>query len=255
MYKKLKSLATQKIKSEFSEYALHDQFYKAGAAVICAYLLIVIVTLFTVGQEYINFLMKIFVFIIICTCTMGVAVEHWPPLKLLFSKTWFKWILGAISILIYKYAEAQSHNFINQLTGLDPSFFPFSSFVLTAVYLPYCWLVAVSSFLSIYIFFHWLFIPFEKPQAVRSLKKWKYIARFLGLMVIFAVANNLIHFFEDPSSLSSLIAKEIVLTTEYFPKSHCLNIEDHEISADIGRGYISIFDKNNEKFHTEKCER
>ncbi|ACE83744.1 hypothetical protein [Cellvibrio japonicus] len=254
MYKKIKNIVIEKAVSEFSGYALHDQFYKAGMASFWLYMAIATVTLISLGQEHVDIVVKVFVFIIMCTCTIGAALEFWAPIKSLFDKTWFKWGLGAISILVYKYSESQSDDFINQFTGIDPSLLPFSSSVLSVVYLPYSWLVTVSFVLSFYVIFHWFFIPFEKPSSERTLDGFKYAMRFMGLMVIFIVANNSVRFFEDPNSFASMLAKEIVLKTEYFPRSHCINVSDNQLSADIGRGYISVFDQNSGVFYTVQCD-
>jgi len=254
MYDKIKDLILEKVETEFSGYALHDKFYKAGMVSFWIYMAIAILMLLIAGQEYSDIVVKTFVLIIVCTCTIGAAIEYWTKIKELFEKTWFKWVLGVISILIYKYSESQSDDFINQFTGIDPSFLPTASSVLSAVYLPYAWLVSVSLFLSIYALFHWLFIPFEKSEHKRPIEGYKYLMRFTGLMVIFIAANNLTKFFEDDESLISLLAKEIVIRTEYFPKSHCNNISKNEISADIGRGYSSIFNPESSSFRTEKCE-
>lgn len=254
MYNRIKNLILEKIEAEFSGYALHDKFYKAGMASFWTYMVMAILTLVIAGQEYFDILVKTFALIIVCTCTIGAAIEYWIKIKGLFEKTWFKWGLGVISILIYKYSESQSDDFINKFTGIDPAFLPTASSVLSAVYLPYSWLVSVSLFLSVYVLFHWLFIPFEKSDDNRPLEDYKYLMRFMGLMVIFIAANNLTRFFEDDESLVSLLAKEIIIRSEYFPKSHCNNISSNEISADIGRGYSSVFDPANSSFRTEKCE-
>lgn len=254
MYNRIKYLVLEKVEAEFSGYALHDKFYKAGMASFWIYLAIAILTLMIAGQEYSDVVVKTFALIIVCTCTIGAAVEYWIKIKELFEQTWFKWGLGGISILTYKYSESQSDDFINKFTGIDPSLLPTASSVLSAVYLPYSWLVSVSFLLSVYVLFHWFFIPFEKTEHKRSLEGYKYLMRSMGLMVIFIAANNLTKFFEDDESLASLLAKEIIIRTEYFPKSHCKNISQNEISADIGRGYSSIFNPESRNFRTEKCE-
>ncbi|WP_370084715.1 hypothetical protein [Neptunomonas phycophila] len=254
MYKKVKNIVIEKAVSEFSGYALHDQFYKAGMASCWAYMAIAVITLLSFGQEYVDIVFKVFVFIIMCTCTIGAALEFWSPIKLLFEKTWFKWVLGALSILVYKYSESQSDDFINQFTGIDPSLLSFASSVLSAIYLPYSWLVTISLFLSFYVIFHWFFIPFEKTTSERTLDGFKYAMRFMGLMVIFIAANNSVRFFEDPDSFASMVAKEIVIKTEYFPKSHCKNVAANQLAADIGRGYISVFNRNSGSFHTDICD-
>ena len=254
MYKKFKNVVTEKAVSEFSGYALHDQFYKAGMASFWAYIAIAVITLLSFGEEHVDIVVRVFVFIIMCTCTIGAALEFWLPIKLLFKKTWFKWFLGVLSILVYRYSESQSDDFINQFTGIDPSLLSFASSVLSAIYLPYAWLVTISLFLSFYVIFHWFFIPFENPSSERTLDGFKYVMRFMGLMVIFIAANNLVRFFEDPDSFASMVAKEIVINTEYFPKSHCKNVGANQLSADIGSGYISIYNRNSGSFHTDICD-
>lgn len=254
MLKTIKSTVLAKAVSLFSGYSLHDKFYKAGLVSVFTYIGVCVVIMMVFGQEYIQSIIPIFIVIILSTCTIGVAVEAWFPIKLLFNKTWVRWVLGVTSILVYKYAECQSDDFINRFTGIDPSLLPFSSSVLAALYLPYSWLVVTSFIFSLYVIFHWFFIPFESSKGERALDGSKYLMRVLGVMVIFLAVNNAVRFFENPESIASLVAGKVVLNTEYFPRSHCENVQPNEISADIGRGYISIFNKSTNVFHTEKCK-
>ena len=79
------------------------------------------------------------------------------------------------------------------------------------------------------------------------------MARFFGLMVVLIIVQKSIVFFQDEKSIFGDISKQVILSTEYFKKSQCDNFSQFELSADIGRGYISIFNTNTQKFRTEKC--
>lgn len=249
----MKYIILEKLREKFVGYERHDQIYVLGALLVYILFFLFVPLSVFIPRDSIQPFLNFSGLLIASIFTLAATLEFWVPIKSLIEKTWFKWCIGVVSILVFKYSQVQSDNFINTLTGIDPSFLSFSSSVLTAIYLPYSWLIVVALILSLYMLIHWFFIPFERMSKKRQLDGWKYLARTLGVAVIFYLAGNLIDFFEDPKSLVSTIAKYIVLGTEYFPKTHCQNVASHELSADIGNSYISIFDSNTNTFRTEAC--
>jgi hypothetical protein len=254
LIKKIKEEMLSRFISQFKGLALHDKFYKAGALSFGLYMILGIIALIIFKQVGIQIVANAFVFIILSVFTIAVAIEYWYQLEKLYSKKWFKWVLGGIAVLIYKYSELHAEDFINEFTLNEPSYFPTGSSVLATIFLPYSWLVAVSSFLTLFIFINWFFIPIERTTKQRQLEGWKYIARFIGLSVILLWAQKSTELFEDQESYAYLFAKHIVISTEYFEKTHCLNVQENELSAYLDRGHVSIFTPSNQSFRTEECD-
>lgn len=242
------------LKKTFDGYETHDKFYKLSAVLLMITFIVSFFQMLIFSDYYFDEVMSFAYPAIALTISLGVAFEFWNSVKELLSKVWVRWIGGVVSFFIFKFAQAQSDDFINGFTGVDPSFLSFSSSVLTAIYLPYSWLVLVSVLISIYFFVHWVFLPFENESNSRRLDGWKYFARIMGVATIFIATNNVLKFYQDPKSVTSMIAEHIVITTEYFPRTHCKNVKSGELSADIGGGYVSVFDQNEKIFRTEICE-
>lgn len=200
-----------------------------------------------------DILANIFMYILLTIFTIAVIIEYWILIKKIFLQKWFQLFIGIIALIVYKFSETYANHFINNFVGIDPAFLPTASLILSGIYLPYSWLLSISAFLTIFIFFNWVFIPLEKNTNNKKLGNWKYMARFFGLMVVLIIVQKSIVFFQDEKSIFGDISKQVILSTEYFKKSQCDNLSQFELSADIGRGYISIFNTNTQKFRTEKC--
>ncbi len=254
MIEKAKHKIYSYIIAEFEDLALYDKFYKAGAFSFGAYFAIGFIAFIFFNQTGMQIVANVFVYIILSVFTIAVVIEYWLQLAKLYSKDWFKWMLGGIALLIYKYSELHAEDFINEFTLNEPSYFPTGASVLATIFLPYSWLVAVSSFLTLFIFVNWFFIPIERRESKKQLDGWKYLARFMGLAVILIWAQKSTRMFEDKESYTYLFAKHIVISTEYFKNSHCLNVENNELSAYLDRGYISIFTPKTQSFRTEVCD-
>lgn len=250
---KIKQKLYHKIYSEFGGLAFHDKVYKTGGLAFILYLLIGFTLAIFFKQNNTDILAEIFMYILSTIFTIAVTIEYWTLIKKIFLQKWFQWFIGIIALLIYKFSETYANHFINNFVGVDPAFLPTASLILSTIYLPYSWLLSISAFLTIFIFINWIFIPFEKNTNNKELGNWKYMARFVGLLVILIVAQKSIFFFQDEKSIFGDISKQIILSTEYFKKSQCDNISQFELSADIGRGYVSIFNINSQKFRIEKC--
>ncbi len=58
---------------------------------------------------------------------------------------------------------------------------------------------------------------------------------------------------EKKDGVLNLFAKNILLSSEYFRESDCVNLNEYEKAADIGRSYVSIYNTTNKMFRTKKC--
>lgn len=250
----LKQKVINLIKASFRGYPLHEKFYLVSAYIIGAYMLACFVAVFIFRANLIDPLAKICAYLIAATCTVAVVVEYWNLLKTLYEKTWFKWVLGVTGVLAFKYSERHANAFINDFTGIDPGNLPAASSTLTTLFVLYSWLLAISSFLAVFMFLHWIFVGFEKPKGERQLKDWKYVARFVGLFVIFIITSMATRSFENRNSLTAAFARQVVLATEYFPRSHCTNVALPDRSASLSDGLISVYHPATNTFKVVKCE-
>ena len=256
--REIRTRIADKWSSEFGDLATHDKVYKAGSFVFLTYVVIGIFAILFFGQQSLNAIAEVFVFILAIIFATAVSIEYATLLKDLYSKRWFKWLLGILAVLVYKYSEAYANDFINDYVGIDPGLLSSASSVLATLFLPYSWLLAVYSLLSIYIliywFFFWLFVPFKSPSGKKQLGSWKYLARFFGLFFVFILIQRSTSMFENKDSIPVFFFKHIVLSTEYFQKSSCKNVSQGELVADIDNGYISIYNAKVGSFRTELCE-
>jgi hypothetical protein len=251
--KKIREFIKNKISEEFGDLETHDKIYKTGATAFFLYLAIGMVSLLFFKQAGKNIIAGFFSYIIGLIFTIAVAVEYWKQIQSLYKTLWFKWLMGGVAVLVYKYSELHADDFINEFTSNEPSYFQTGTSVLATLFLPYSWLLAISTFLTIFILFNWVFIPLEKKGEKKQLEGWKYLARALGLLVILVLAQKATNMFEKKDSIPTLIAKEVLLRTEYFEYSQCQNVNKGELSAYLDRGYISIFNPKSQKFRTEMC--
>ena len=239
---------------EFKEYSRADQIYGLGFGLLILYFIVASVAILFFSQHDITGIAEFFSMPSIYIFTLAVLVEYWAPVKSLFNKKWFKWLIGGVAVLVYKYSEIHANLFINDFVENDPSYFSTASSILTVLYLPYSWLVVISLILSIFIFVHWVFIPNSKNTKTPTYGNGKYFARFLGLFWVFLTFSQVKAHFENGESFYSDLTKVVILQSEYFGKSHCRNVTKIEHSAYLDRGYISIYNPKTDKFRTELCD-
>ncbi len=245
----------QELRKEFLTYPLDKKFYFVGH-VILWYIFVPIVIIWFFWKKtfpeqaiYVTFY---FIGSIFC---VGVCIESWKIVADLLRKTYIKWLVGGISLLVYKFSVVQADRYINILTGLEPSYLPSASSTLSTFYLLYYWLIVTAIILALITLIAIIFVlvvPIKKNNPSKAF----WVARIFGMLSICIVLHHCISFFEnpDPKSFVAKVSKEIILGTEYFSYSYCKNIRKDQVVADIGGGYISAFDKNNDIFHVTKCE-
>jgi hypothetical protein len=238
---------------DFKEYSRSDQIYGLGFGLLILYVIVSFIAIIFFGKHDISGIAEFFSMPSIYIFTVAVLVEYWKPIKSLFSKKWFKWLIGGIAVLVYKYSEIHANLFINDFVENDPSYFSTASSILTVLYLPYSWLVVISLILSIFVFVHWIFIPQSENDKSPTYGGWTYFARFLGLFWVFLTFTQVKAHFENGESFYSALTKSVILQSEYFEKSHCTNATSNELSAYLDRGYISIYNPRSGKFRTESC--
>ncbi len=242
------------VSSKFIGLSLHDKIYKLGAYAFGAYLAIAFAFGLFLGPNYINQIASIFFYFIATIFTCAVFVEYWFALKPVLEKTWVKWVGAGIAYLVFRYSEGKAEDFVNGFTGIDPSALSSAVSLLTALFLPYSWVVLIAAILGVYVIFIWFFAPVQISNDEKNLGGWKFLGRIIGLFTIFVILQQLITAFDKEDSIAVLIAKETTLRTEYFKEFSCKGIAKGSLVADIGRGYISVFTPNSMLFEVKKCE-
>lgn len=242
------------ISSKFNGLPLHDKIYKIGAYVFVVYAVIVLTVSFFFDSQYISTIANIFAYLIATIFTFAVFAEYWDVLKPLFEKIWLRWIVGGIAYLVFRYSEGKAEDFINSFTGIDPSALPNAVSLLVALFLPYSWIVFISVILGVYLIVILLIAPVQIRKDEKTIGGWKFMGRLVGLLTIFILLSNLITLFDKEDSVSTLIAKETTLRTEYFNRSSCGGVNKDSLVADIGRGFISVYTPKTSKFEVKKCE-
>ena len=139
----------ERLKSEFDGFELHDKWYKAGAMAFLLYFVVSCFLLLFFGQYSVKEAANLFVYVLYFIFTIAVVIEYWKKVISYYSKVWFKFLLAALSFIVYKYSELHADDFINEFTLNEPSYFPVASVLLTAMFLIYSWLLFVSIILLI----------------------------------------------------------------------------------------------------------
>ncbi len=245
----------QELRKEFLTYPLDKKFYLVGNVILWYFFVPIMIICFfgkKTFPEQAIYMISYFIGSIFC---VGVYIESWKIVADLFRKTYIKWLVGGVSLLVYKFSVVQADKYINVLTGLEPSYLPSASSALSTFYLLYCWLIATAVILSLILLIAIIFV-FVSSIKKNNLSAAFWFARFFGMSSTCIILFHCISFFEnsDPKSFVATVSKEIILGTEYFSYSHCKNIRKDQIVADIGGGYVSAFDKNNDIFYVIKCE-
>jgi len=245
----------EQLASKFRCLSLHDKVYTIGACVFGIYVVVAIIYGLAFGKESITEVASVFIYFIATIFTIAVFIEYWFAIKPLIENAWVKLFGAAVVYLVYRYSEGKAADFINAFTKLDPEKLPDALSLLAALFLPYSWLVLVlvSVILAAYIIVVWIIAPFSLTYDKRELSVWRFIGRVVGLSTIFIIFQQLITSFDKEDSIIAGIAQESILRTEYFPSTVCTNAPSNALVADIGRGYISIFEPSSKSFSVEKC--
>jgi hypothetical protein len=238
--------------TKFHSLSTAEKVYIIGAAFLGVYIVSGIPIIALGKKEWLDYSAKYLMYLVAASFTIATTIECLSSIKILLKKHWFKWFIGILAVPVYLYSDLHGQQFINNFTLNEPSYFPTASIALRAFFLPYTWLLLVYVILFGILILS-IFIAPLKTRLETAAGGWSYLGRTIGFIVLISLLHKTTTFFEDESQLSFQIAKGIVLSSEYFKKTHCSNVKDGEYSAYLDRGYISIFTPFNESFRTEKC--
>lgn len=113
----MKYVITEKLREHFDGYERHDQIYNLGGLLLFVLFIFFVLLSTFVSRELLTPFVIFSGLLIASLFTFAVLLEFRKPVRYLIEKVWFKWCVGAISILVFKFSQVQSDWFINNLTG------------------------------------------------------------------------------------------------------------------------------------------
>lgn len=91
----------------------------------------------------------------------------------------------------------------------------------------------------------------KKNEAFKHLKNF---LRMIGIAGTILFSISVMDSVQQKNGVLNLVAKVLVLNTEYFKTSNCIELTEYEYAADIGRGFVSVYDVRSRVFNTKQCE-
>lgn len=253
--KKVVQAIYNKVVSHLDQYPLHDKIYKVGSYIFIGYFLCMFVVMLFL-QSFIDpqSIVGVFAYLIMGVFTIAVVIEYFSLLKRLYAQKWFKFILFALGAFAYKLAEIHTDHIINNFTGIDPSFLPAASSTLITISLLYIWLLFIAGVMGVYIIFFGFIFTGKNKTKDKDLPIWKGIGRSIGLLIVFVLLSSTLTRLGAKESIMETLSHNIVLTTEYFRKSHCKHDDSSELYAELSRGWVSVYNFDTKKFSKKKCK-
>jgi hypothetical protein len=214
---------------------------------------------------------------------LGFSLEAILFFKRIWSTTKGKYFLGVLVLFVTNTSVILARQEINYLVGLNPSFFPIATGVISSILVTLVWIYMVWFIFGLFFIINLLAIPlltvyeiFQIRQIVSivrnsvlyrflfrkrrlefpSVSIWIFSARYIGSACGFFFILFTLYKCWQFEDLFHEKAKTILLYSEYFGKSHCSNLGLREYAAFIGDGRISIatIDGNgNITFQVKEC--
>lgn len=251
----------EQLLQDFESDVLHDKIYRFGSYLFIIFgLVLFIVPRLSITNDALNVFSYIsYVFLTIFS--IAVIIEYSVFIIKYYQKTWLK-ILGIfLGAFAYKVAVIHTDHIINNFTGIDPSFFPSAATVLITLSLIYIWLLISILIILILILISALILNIL--SLLTSINKklnffhfLKLTGRLIGLFAIAMILESSIKKFNDKESLVESLSQNIIITTEYFAKSRCKELDDNsgELYAELPRGMVSVYNPTTQKFRVDKCK-
>ncbi|WP_020683664.1 hypothetical protein [Marinobacterium rhizophilum] len=186
--------------------------------------------------------------------SIATLIEYAYVVMKIYSSVLFRFVLAGLALFAYKLSEIFANDFVNEFVGVDPSYFPFATSVISFLFVPASWFLIVFFVIFILISIYWIIIFFEKRRDGETLKFINVLARFLGLFSLLMLISFSFEYVEEAENFYDQISGEILLETEYFSKTHCKNVNSGELSATLDRGYVSVYNKKEKTFITKECQ-
>lgn len=158
-------------------------------------------------------------------------------------------LLGLVSLIVIKASYVWAGQYINKITGLDPSYLPDAHSTLALLFVPLSWLCLGSVLLMVLLVVGLVFSPVfvhEKNAAKNS-------ARFIVTFSIISVGFSFADFLSRDGSVLGYISKVVIVSSEYFTDARCLNLSGKEVVAQLGGGELSVFNPVDWSFRLDEC--
>ncbi|WP_223789936.1 hypothetical protein [Marinicella meishanensis] len=184
--------------------------------------------------------------------------------------TSFKIVSAITAMPILVFTNINIDQFINNYTELDPSLLPNAALALKMIFVPLSWLVILTVILFVMMIKEnkkldkseneptliEVFFSEKKNTAEKKHEAFIHLKNFLrviGIAGTIYFSVSIVESVQKKNGLLNMFAKALVLNTEYFKSSSCIDLEDYELAADIGRGFISVYHLKTGEFDVTKC--
>lgn len=243
------------VKSQFSGLPCHDRIYKFSGWIVIAYVATGVFVQVVFDQKALNYVAELSLKLLGASLAAAVLAEHWSFIKPIVKHKLAQLAGAAIAFLVYQHAEIKADHFINGYTGVDPGQLGDAATLLAALYLPYSWAVTITGLLTLVVMVEWIRVPsvaLQKSNSPAPVLKW--FGRIIGLMTIVIFTEGLITKFDQNDSWAARSAQRMILATEYFSASPCLQTGGDLLVAEIGSKRLSVYDEATQEFTAIDCE-
>jgi hypothetical protein len=251
-----------------------------------------IISLIKIAVRWMSILFVIFFCLSLCT-------QAFKKINKVGGEWWFKYLIAFISLIIslitYSLSGLQTVYYINDITGIDASYFPAANYSLNAFFFIPIWLLGVAILSQIYILIVYLLFCLRENKtgkAIRTRDKksdgfvsqfkqfvsqfkqfvssivaldiysvnkerksfYIFISKAFGAAVIYSICFSGFNLFVKEGVVLSF-AKDILIDSEFFPKSNCIDLKLNEKIAALERGFAVVYNPNEViQFRTVKCD-
>lgn len=211
----------------------------------------------------------------VIACSIAFLLEFYSENKLktinMLKSNSFKIISALSAMPILVLTNINIDQFINEYTSLDPSLLPNAALALKMIFVPLSWLVIMTFVLFVLMIKEQrkldlsehepsLFEIFSSQDMNSDDKKkhgFKYLKNYLrviGIVGTIYFSMLIIENIKKDDGFLNLVAKVLILKTEYFKSSICADLNKYEYVADIGRGNVSVYDLESKTFKVKQCK-
>lgn len=238
----------------FRRARIDRKFYTAGGLVFFGYVACSVPLLATGHREYVDLLASAAAPVAFACFAIAVACELAEVLVACWESWWFKLLIAFLTFFSYEIAKIHADNLINDFTSIDPGKLPAAQTLLTSLYIIPSWIGVLVPSLLVFLILGMSAFPLLLTTDAGKWGDGIGLGRIVGVMALLAALLWLDHEFKDDESLANTAFKAAVIESEYHAKSECLNVKSGELSADLGRGYVSVFLPERVSFETRSCE-
>lgn len=211
---------------------------------------------------------------VIMACSVGFMIEYYVLYKIkifeIFNSKLFKLVASFFALPILVFTNINTHHFINSYTHLDPSLLPNAVVALNLIFMPYTCSILLMLMLTLILFYEikkdtenvpfkveFLFINKNQSKANKSVSNFNLnvFPRLIGIIGLILCLEKFEKSLFTKGGILNIIANTLVIESEYMKYSTCDGAKEGYLVADIGGGFVSIFDPKNNQFFRHQCLR